>query len=154
MFVRYYILIKYHVITYYYQYHYNEHESDFEGCEMECEFSVRERSLEEEDELQRSTKKVKEATMGSTFGTNVSYKDKLVGEMPGAFAQAFNLSSEEAVSDEPSLDVEGLHKGLLSVKLSFDMRKQIRAKWAFSLIVKVVGRTVGFHFLRNRVMSL
>ena len=92
--------------------------------------------------------------MGSTFGTNVSYKDKLVGEMPGAFAQAFNLSSKEAVSDEPSLDVEGLHKGLLSVKLSFDMRKQIRAKWAFSLIVKVVGRTVGFHFLRNRVMSL
>ena len=82
MFVRYYILIKYHVITYYYQYHYNEHESDFEGCEMECEFSMRERSLEEEDELQRSTKKVKEATMGSTFGTNVSYKDKLVGEMP------------------------------------------------------------------------
>ena len=92
--------------------------------------------------------------MGSTFGTNVSYKDKLIGEMPGAFARAFNLSSEEAVSDEPSLDVEGLHKGLLSVKLSSDMRKQIRAKWAFALIVKVVGRTVGFHFLRNRVMSL
>ena len=121
---------------------------------MECEFSVRERSLEEEDELQRSTKKVKEATMGFAFGTNVSYKDKLVREMPGAFAQAFNLNSEEAVSDEPSLDVKGLHKGLLSVKLSSNIRKQIRAKWAFALIVKVVRRAVGFHFLRNRVMSL
>ena len=121
---------------------------------MECEFSARERSLEEEDELQRSAKKVKEATMGSAFGSNISYKDKLVGEMPGAFAPAFNLNSEDAISDEPSLDVEGLHEGLLSVKLSPDMRKQIRAKWEFALIVKVIGRIVGFHFLRNRVMSL
>ena len=122
--------------------------------EMECEFSERERSLEEEAELQRSTKKVKEATMGSAFGTNISYKDKLVGEMPGAFAQAFNLNSEETVSDEPRMDVEGLHNGLLAVKLSSEMRKQIRSKWAYALIVKVVGRTVGFHFLCNRVMSL
>ncbi|XP_050254840.1 uncharacterized protein LOC126700672 [Quercus robur] len=121
---------------------------------MECEFSVRERSLEEEAELQRSTKKVKEAAMGSAFRTNVSYKDKLVGEMPGAFAQAFNLNAEETVSDEPRMDVEGLHNGLLAVTLSSEMRKQIRSKWAFALIVKVVGRTVGFHFLRNRVMSL
>ena len=121
---------------------------------MECEFSARERSSEEADELQRSTKKVKDASMGSVFGATISYKDKLVGEMPGAIAQAFNLNSDEDISDEPSLEVEGLHEGLLAVKLSPDMRKKIRAKWAFAIIVKVVGRTVGFHFLRNRVMSL
>lgn len=121
---------------------------------MECEFSQREKSLEEDAELQRSTKKVKESILGPVFGANVSYKDKLVGEMPGAFAQAFNLSSEDDFSDEPRMDVEGLQSGLVAVRLSPETRKQIRSKWASSLIVKVVGRAVGFHFLRNRVMSL
>lgn len=121
---------------------------------MECEFSQREKSLEEDAELQRSTKKVKESILGPVFGANVSYKDKLVGEMPGAFAQAFNLSSEDDFSDERRMDVEGLQSGLVAVRLSPETRKQIRSKWASSLIVKVVGRAVGFHFLRNRVMSL
>ena len=53
---------------------------------MDCEFFVRERSSEEDVELQCSTKKVKESTMALAFGSNVSYKDKLVGEMLGAFA--------------------------------------------------------------------
>ncbi|KAK9995899.1 hypothetical protein SO802_020585 [Lithocarpus litseifolius] len=43
---------------------------------------------------------------------------------------------------------------LLTVKLSPKTRKQIRLKWAHALIVKVFGGSVGFHFLRNRVMSL
>lgn len=85
---------------------------------MECEFSQREKSLEEDAELQRSTKKVKESILGPVFGANVSYKDKLVGEMPGAFAQAFNLSSEDDFSDEPRMDVEGLQSGLVAVRLS------------------------------------
>lgn len=42
--------------------------------------------MEEDVELQCSTKKVKESTMALAFGSNVSYKDKLVGEMLGAFA--------------------------------------------------------------------
>ena len=56
--------------------------------------------------------------------------------------------------EEPRMDVEGLINGLLAVKLSPDMRKKIRSKWAHALIVKVFGRFVGFHFLRNRVLSL
>ena len=104
---------------------------------MECEFSVRERSLEEDAKLQRSTKKVKESTMAPVFGLNVSYRDKLLGEM-----------------EEPRMDVEGLNNGLLAVKLFPEVRKQIRSKWAHALLVKVFGRSVGFHFLRNKVMSL
>ena len=121
---------------------------------MECEFSVRERSLEEDAKLQRSTKKVKESTMAPVFGLNVSYRDKLLGEMPGAFAQAFNLNSKEAYMEEPRMDVEGLNNGLLAVKLFLEVRKQIRSKWAHALLVKVFGRSVGFHFLRNKVMRL
>ena len=56
--------------------------------------------------------------------------------------------------EEPRMDVEGLINGLLAVKLSPDRRKKIRSKWAHALIVKVFGRFGGFHFLRNRVMSL
>lgn len=73
--------------------------------------------MEEDVELQRSTKMVKEAVLGHAFRANVSYKDKLVGEMPGAFAQAFNLGYEAAYTEEPRMDVEGLNSGLLAVKL-------------------------------------
>ncbi|KAK7830224.1 uncharacterized protein CFP56_028389 [Quercus suber] len=91
---------------------------------MECEFSARERSLEEDAKLQHSTKK------------------------------AFNLSSKEEYMEEPRMDVKGLNSGLLAVKLTPEVRKKIRSKWAHAFIVKVFGRSVGFHFLRNRVMSL
>ena len=55
---------------------------------MDCEFSVQERSREEDAELQRSTKKVKETEGLPRFGASASYRDKLVGAIPGAFAQA------------------------------------------------------------------
>ena len=59
---------------------------------MECEFSQGdkfsegEKSSEEEAELRRSTKKAKDAKGATEFGSMPSYRDKLVGEMPGAFA--------------------------------------------------------------------
>ena len=53
---------------------------------MECEFSEAGKSKEEEAELQRSNKKAKDAKGASEFGFPHSYRDKLVGEMPGAFA--------------------------------------------------------------------
>ena len=53
---------------------------------MECEFSASEKSTEEEAELQRSTKKPKDAKGAREFGSPPSYRDKLIGEMPGAFA--------------------------------------------------------------------
>ena len=62
---------------------------------MECEFSQAGKSKEEEVVLQRSNKKAKDAKGASKFGSPPSYKDKLVGEMPGAFAQAFKLDSHE-----------------------------------------------------------
>ena len=53
---------------------------------MECEFSRGKESTEEEVELQRSTKKAKESLEVPEFGSPPSYRDKLVGEMPRAFA--------------------------------------------------------------------
>lgn len=52
------------------------------------------------------------------------------------------------------MDVDELNKGLLAVSLSPEARRHIRSRWAHALIVKVFGRSVGYHFLHNRVMSL
>ena len=121
---------------------------------MDCEFIERERMREEEDELQWSTKKVKESTGALEFGSLPSYRDQLVGEIPGAFAQAFNLStSNEGLSAEP-VDLGDAAKGMIAMTLNPDTRKAIRARWTHDIIVKVFGRKVGFHFLHAKVRNL
>nr|POF02763.1 hypothetical protein CFP56_25123 [Quercus suber] len=57
----------------------------------ECKFSSGEKSKEKEASFQQSTKKAKESLGAPKFNSPPSYRDKLVGEIPGAFAQAFNL---------------------------------------------------------------
>lgn len=50
------------------------------------ESSFQDRTCEEEDELQRSTKKVKETLESSNIPlNNQSYRDKLKGEIHGAY---------------------------------------------------------------------
>lgn len=55
------------------------------------------------------------------------YKDSLMGEIPGAF--------------------DDLPPGEVAVKLSGDRKNKIRASSSSALIMKVFGRTVGYHFL-------
>ena len=59
------------------------------------------RSREEDEELQRSSKKVKEHHHGKsvqaphglgTRGAGFWYKETLIGELPGAFEQAFDFN--------------------------------------------------------------
>nr|POE76374.1 hypothetical protein CFP56_38005 [Quercus suber] len=113
---------------------------------------------EEDDELQRSTKKVKFPTLNphsddvETGG--LSYKESLLGEIPGAFEQAFVVDSPmdfEALSDD---EFENLPPGEVAVKLSGDRKNKIRASWANALIMKVFGKTVGFHFLQSPLTSM
>nr|POE78689.1 hypothetical protein CFP56_66566 [Quercus suber] len=121
---------------------------------MECEFSQADKSKEEETELHRSNKKAKDAKGASEFGSPPSYRDKLVGEIPGAFAQAFNLDSHEMDLSTPSVDMGELVNGMVDVNLTPDTRKAIRSRWNHALIVKVFGRSVGFHYLHSKVVSL
>nr|POE84935.1 uncharacterized protein CFP56_64328 [Quercus suber] len=121
---------------------------------MECEFSVRERSREEDAELQQSTKKVKDSATAFASEPPLSYKDKLVGEIPGAFAQAFNLDPGVRVLPGPEKVIGELSKGLMTVNLTPETRDIIRAKWVHALIVKVHGRSVGFQFLHSKLMSM
>ena len=121
------------------------------------------RSREEDVELQRSMKKVKEnhcigdpCTGQSPLGHdgNWSYKDKLLDEILGAFEQAFDIGYNMEMKAE--FDDEFLDHllGEKAVKLSGSMKSRVRALWTNALIVKVVGRTVGYSFLHSCILSL
>ena len=116
------------------------------------------RSREEDEELQRSTKKVKENHRVKPAqepdglgvgGVSFSYKESLVGELPGAFEQAFDFNHEmdfDAISDD---EFENLPPGEVAVKLFGERKNKIRASWTRALIVKAFGKSVGFHFLHS-----
>ena len=101
-------------------------------------------SREEQEELARSNKKVKDVKhagfkeeLGLGLGPSspnhgqgpwngsATLKDKLVGEIPRAFTQAFcfgELMEDEANSDE---EVDNLCEGLVAVNFSRDIKKRI-----------------------------
>ena len=125
---------------------------------MEVEYcSDPPRSSEEEDELGQSVKKFKENLGARQFSqprVQISYKDSLVGEIPGAYEQAFKFersSEEEYESDE---DVEPLTEGMAEVRLFKETQSRIREPWLKALIVKVFGRTVGFNYLTSKINAL
>ena len=147
------------------QYSYNTTTKIKEYLEsMDCEFlEVSEISKEEEAELKRSTKKVKENPTISQEGAfpTGSYKDRLVGENPGAFLNAFGLDKSSTVlgeieeeEDEIIEDVQEVIDGIANVKLSKTTKVRIRSKWTHSLIIKIFGRSMGFHFLHSRITGL
>ena len=133
--------------------------------------STQKLSHEEEAELHRSTKKVKKShpsnpytdynTIDSGFsspsslkGPKLSFKEKLIGEIPGAYVQAFDFSNHLDDEMESDSEVENLREGFAAVKLSKEFKNHIRAPWSGALIVKVFGRIVGFNYLHSKLMAL
>ena len=139
--------------------------------------SSQERSREEEAELSRSTKKVKEShcndsqqrpfneinpnAMGSSQlpepnNVKKSFKDKLIGEIPGAYAQAFDFFEyiDNGMESESDSEVDSLRQGVAAVSLSKATIQRIRAPWSSALIIKVFGRSVGYNFLLSKLHAL
>nr|POF12083.1 uncharacterized protein CFP56_08850 [Quercus suber] len=123
----------------------------------------RERSSEESDALERSTKKFKDnhceeehqsGYSGSTDNAFRSYKDKLVGDIPGAYEQAFGFDT--FMEDEADSDCEetSLCEGMVAVSLSKEEKVRIRGPWVNAIIVKAFGRKVGFLFLSTKLRSM
>lgn len=115
---------------------------------------------EEEDTLARSTKKFKEShhpTEANENGVGIkmgSYKDKLVGAIPGAFAQAFRFGSlmqEDLESDNVE---EYVHDDSVRVCFSKEDKVRMRAPWQKALIIKTFGRRMGFSFLVDKVRKM
>nr|POE91943.1 hypothetical protein CFP56_54296 [Quercus suber] len=123
----------------------------------------RERSSEESDALERNTKKFKDnhceeehqsGYAGSTENAFRSYKDKLVGDIPGAYEQAFGFDA--FMEDEADSDCEetSLCEGMVAVSLSKEEKVRIRGPWGNAIIVKAFGRKVGFLFLSTKLRSM
>ena len=84
----------------------------------------------------------------------MSYKYSLVGDIPGAYEQAFKFDTIRYDDDEDSnVEVEPLIEGMAEVKLSKE-KSRIREFWSKALIVKVFGRTVGFSYLTFKINAL
>lgn len=123
------------------------------------------RSREEDDQLQQSTKKVKEshcvrgAHAASTSiheGGCGSYKEKLLGEIPRAYEQAFALDNEMEYEGEIESNDEtsDLSAKIAAVNLSGKRKASMRGPWTNALIVKVFAKSVGHHFLVSRLGSM
>jgi hypothetical protein len=126
------------------------------------------RSLEDEDSVCRSTKKKKDshpttgnedgAGLGSYFPegfkAGMSYRDSLLGELPGAYEQAFfgSAMEDDLVSSDEEDDPP--EDGEVVISIPRETKLRIRAPWSTSFIVKVFGRSVGYLFLVNRLKSL
>nr|POE70673.1 hypothetical protein CFP56_45780 [Quercus suber] len=127
-------------------------------------------SFEDKAELARSNKKVKDIHHANFMKDNanreefswgkghanhqLSFKDKLVGELPGAYRRAFDLMDQMEAFPEVERDTPGLRKGLAVVRIFDELKQKIRAPWARALIVKVYGRTMGFNFLQQKLSAL
>ena len=87
-----------------------------------------------------------------------SFKDKLMGEMPGAFVKAFDFGSfmeEDDISNGEGGEVDGqIWKGWVTVKLSKDTKRRIGGPWSKSIIVKLVGRTTSFLYMRTKLNEM
>lgn len=82
-----------------------------------------------------------------------NFKDRLVGEVPGAYTQAFSF--EDAMEDdiESNDEMETFREGLVAVKFK-DLKNEIRCPWTQALIIKVCGRSVGFNFIHNKLLTM
>ena len=115
------------------------------------------RSSEEEAELARSVKKFKDNSSNSSFippRKQVSYKESLVGDIPGAYAQAFCFDAVVDVDGESDTELEELVDGMVDVHLSKETKARIKAPWTKALIMKVFGRIVGYSYLTFKINAL
>ena len=62
---------------------------------------------------------------------------------------------EDVYSDDDDPEVHGLlRKGMVVVKLTKETKNRIRKSWSKNVIVKLVGRAVGFSYMQSKLVQL
>nr|POF19473.1 uncharacterized protein CFP56_61118 [Quercus suber] len=118
------------------------------------------RSDEEADNLARSTKKFKEShqlegDQGSKPHARIgSYRDKLVGCIPGAFERAFGFNSEMQEDIESDVEDDDAQADGLRVRFSREEKTRMRAPWYQGLIIKPFGSKVGYNYLVSKLRGM
>nr|POE69593.1 uncharacterized protein CFP56_14399 [Quercus suber] len=117
-------------------------------------------SDEEVDNLARSTKKFKdshqlEGDQGSKPHARIgSYRDKLVGCIPGAFERAFGFNSEMQEDIESDNEDEDAQDDGLRVCFSREEKTRMRSPWYQGLIIKPFGSKVGYTYLVSKLRGM
>ena len=114
-------------------------------------------SSEEENALHRSTKKIKEGHTPSSLEPpfqNLSYKAKLVGQLPSAYENAFSPVDQMHEHADSDVKEEDIEEGVVALSLTKEDKIHIRSQWSKALIIKTFGRIVGYHFPSQRVKEL
>ena len=136
--------------------------------EVDSKFTMersRSRSLEEENELVCSTKKVKDSHCAiderrsmhdgePSYPPKLSLKDKLVGEIPGAYSQAFAFTDQMEADSDLNEEIEEIREGFASVCLPKETKQCIQAPWTNALIIKVFGKNMGYNYLHSKLLEL
>ena len=112
----------------------------------------------------RSTKKLKDdryvppetPTLGAglTKQSARSYKDRLLGSIPGAYEQAFGLDSTMHEDYESDAEETSLEEGVAAIGVSKEDKARMRTPLNLTLIVKTFGRNIGFLYLSIKIRSL
>ena len=81
-----------------------------------------------------------------------------MGEILGAFAQAFDLTDQMKEdldsNNESGKASNSVCEGQVKIKLSKETKKCIRGPWSKSIIVKLVGKTVGLSYMQSKLAQL
>ena len=83
-----------------------------------------------------------------------SYRDKLLGDFLGVHAHMSLPYSHNFGEEESDIELDEVTEGFASMKLFKETKIRIRGAWSNALIVKVYGRTVGYHYLHRMALSM
>lgn len=83
-----------------------------------------------------------------------SYKDKLVGDIPGVYEQAFGVVANMEEEVQSDVEEDYLCEGMVAILLSKKEKTRIREPWGQAIIVKTFGRNVGFLFLSTKLRAM
>lgn len=123
-------------------------------------------SEEEVDILQRSTKKAKGSEQSEAssaheggdvqddLGQNKrSYKETVTDEKRSETDEAWDLDDEGEASDDVVVE-EGNGSTWFGIGMSKEEKIAARRPWKNSLIIKLVGRSIGYHYLWKRIQAM
>ncbi|KAJ7947238.1 reverse transcriptase [Quillaja saponaria] len=134
----------------------------------------RDRSLEEEDQLHQSNKKVKMGNgrnaitqenyppLGDGLGKKLSYKESVVGantmEERMECEEDMEKSKDEDMNVESDDDMKDLDQGENDdcpiIFLTKEEKKRIRQPWRESVIIKLLGKKIGYNFLCKKLYQI
>ncbi|OMP06316.1 hypothetical protein COLO4_08201 [Corchorus olitorius] len=117
------------------------------------ETETRGRSGEEDDQLQRSTKKVKaaEGPRDAHVPAALSFKDAMMGGRKSSVPRFDELGSLE--SDEGLIQI-AQKDGWPLISLSENFKTHIRNQWKDCILVKLLGRNISYNVLTDRLQKL